>query len=65
MATKQIAIKVTKNNHGNFRGFVTGKDSVQLGDNDFLAKEWLKEQLEKNPGAKFDAAKSAAEVGGY
>ena len=51
MATRKITVKVTSNIYGNFRGFLTGADSVQIGASEWDAKEWASEALRANPGA--------------
>ena len=42
-------IKVTKNNCGNFKGYVNGKMVKLFGDDSWSAIEWINETLENNP----------------
>lgn len=56
--SRKVTVKVVRNHHGNYRGHATGRDSVQLGDSEFLAREWAREVLEQMPGATFNSEMS-------
>jgi hypothetical protein len=48
---KKISIKVTNNIFGNYRGYVTGKQSYLIGNNSFDAKQWMLSMLNNFPNA--------------
>lgn len=51
IVNKKISIKVTKNIYGNYRGYITGKQSYLIGDNAFDAKQWILSMLNDFPNA--------------
>jgi len=45
-------VRVTKNIYGNFRGYLTGQLTVELGASEFDAKFWMAKVLHKHEDAK-------------